>query len=233
MKKHFPNVLTCFNLLVGFVGCYYVLLVNREDAFFFVCIAGICDFLDGFVARLFKVQSLMGKQLDSLADLISFGMLPAFFLSSWLATSSPYPYLSLIPSIVVVCSAIRLAKFNIDHTQTDSHFKGLPTPANALMITSLTYLNFVVPPYLLLLFCGLSCYLLISHLPLMALKFQTFSWKGNQSKWLLIITVGIGFIIWGWTFLPYFIPYYLLFSLFITNFSKNINNLNNKKEFYH
>lgn len=209
MKKHIPNLITSTNLAIGCIGIFHVLTVSREEAIYFVILAGIFDFLDGFAARLLKVKSEIGKQLDSLADLISFGLLPSFFLLSWIQESSPYYWMAII---VAVFSALRLAKFNVDDSQTDS-FVGLPTPANAIMITSLVFLPFELYWYTLLSICLLSAMLLVSPVRLLSLKFSSFSWKGNESRWILIFGTMVLSVVFQWTFLPFLIPFYIVVSI--------------------
>lgn len=99
MKKHIPNFLTCVNLAIGCAGIYYTLTGGRIDAFYFVIAAGLFDFLDGFAARILEVQSEIGKQLDSLADLVSFGLLPSFFMLSWLQESSEYYWIAIVIAV--------------------------------------------------------------------------------------------------------------------------------------
>lgn len=209
MKKHIPNFLTCVNLAIGCVGIYYTLTGGKIDAFYFVIAAGLFDFLDGFAARVFKVQSEIGKQLDSLSDLVSFGLLPSFFMLSWLQGSSDYFWIAIA---IAVFSAIRLAIFNIDESQSDS-FKGLPTPANAIMLTSLIFLPFEIYEYTLVSICIFSAIMLVSPLRLIALKFASAGWKGNEDRWVLIVGVLILLVVFQWTSLPYLIPFYILVSV--------------------
>lgn len=219
MKKHIPNLITSLNLAIGCGGIFYVLTESREVAIYFVILAGILDFLDGFAARLLKVHSEIGKQLDSLADLISFGLLPAFFLLVWMQETTPYYWVAIL---IVIFSAIRLAKFNIDDSQTDS-FVGLPTPANAIMITSLVFLPFELYWYTLISICILSSILLVSPVRLLALKFSSFSWQGNEPRWILIFGALILMIVFQWTFFPFLIPFYLVVSILSYFFTKDTN----------
>lgn len=209
MKKHIPNLITSLNLAIGCIGIFYVLTESRTEAIYFVILAGLFDFMDGFVARLLKVKSEIGKQLDSLADLISFGLLPAFFLLVWMQESTPYYWIAIV---VAVFSALRLAKFNVDDSQTDS-FVGLPTPANAIMITSLVFLPFELYWYTLISICILSAVLLVSPVRLLSLKFSSFSWKENEPRWILIFGSLALILVFQWTFLPFLIPFYLVVSI--------------------
>ncbi|SNS96056.1 CDP-diacylglycerol---serine O-phosphatidyltransferase [Ekhidna lutea] len=209
MKKHIPNLLTCLNLAIGCVGIYYTLGGKEPIAFYFVIVAGLFDFLDGFSARLLKVQSEIGKQLDSLSDLVSFGLLPSFFMLKWLEGITAFYWVAII---IAVFSAIRLAVFNVDESQTDS-FKGLPTPANAIMLTSLSFVSFELYEYTLISICLFSALLLVSPIRLVALKFKSFAWKGNEGRWILIAGIVVFISVFQWTFIPFLIPFYLVVSL--------------------
>lgn len=209
--KHIPNTITLANLATGATGCYWIVEQNDYfSAIYFVLIASLFDFFDGFVARILKVQSEIGKQLDSLADLISFGMLPGIFMVNWL--SSLGSELHLFGMIIVLFSALRLAKFNIDATQTYG-FKGLPTPANAIMITSLIFIFSQPNQWILLGISVASSLLLVSDLPLLALKFKTFGWKENEEKWILVFISILGLIVFQLKFISLIIPIYILISL--------------------
>jgi len=209
MKKHIPNLITSLNLAIGCIGIFYVLTESRTEAIYFVILAGLFDFMDGFAARLLKVKSEIGKQLDSLADLISFGIRHALFLLVWMQESTPYYWIAIV---VAVFSALRLAKFNVDDSQTDS-FVGLPTPANAIMITSLVFLPFELYWYTLISICILSAVLLVSPVRLLSLKFSSFSWKENEPRWILIFGSLALILVFQWTLLPFLIPFYLVVSI--------------------
>ncbi|WP_424963087.1 CDP-diacylglycerol--serine O-phosphatidyltransferase [Ekhidna sp.] len=209
MKKNIPNLLTCLNLAIGCVGIYYTLLGEGPEAFYFVIVAGLFDFLDGFAARLLKVQSEIGKQLDSLSDMVSFGLLPSFYMLQWLQQSSQYFWVAIV---IAIFSAIRLAVFNLDESQTDS-FNGLPTPANAIMLTSLTFLPFEIYEYTLISICIFSAIMLVSPIRLIALKFSSSGWKGNEERWVLIIGILILLAVFRWTSFPYIIPFYIMASI--------------------
>jgi len=209
MKKHIPNSITSLNLAIGSAGIYYVLTIDHSYAFYFVAVAGIFDFLDGFAARLLKVKSEMGKELDSLADMVSFGLLPAFYMLKLLEGTSEFYWIALL---IAIFSALRLAKFNIDDSQSDS-FEGLPTPANAIMLTSLFLLDLPLHEVTLIGICLMSSLLLVSKLRLIALKFKSFSWSGNEPRWILILGSVILLLVFGWTFVPLLIPYYLVVSI--------------------
>lgn len=210
MIRQIPNFLTCLNLAIGCVGIYYVLTGQKPEAFYFVMAAGVFDFLDGFAARLLKVQSEIGKQLDSLSDMVSFGLLPSFFMLKWLIQmDSDYYWMALI---IAVFSALRLAKFNIDDTQSDS-FRGLPTPANAIMLTSLIFIPFELYEYTLMSICVFSAILLVSPVRLIALKFASSGWKGNEERWILIVGIVVLTAVFQLTFVPFLIPFYIVISV--------------------
>ncbi len=208
MKRHIPNILTTLNLTIGCMGIYEVFVSGRAFALYYVIVTAILDFFDGFVARALNVKSEFGKQLDSLADVISFGLLPAFFMLNWIGEHSYFNWIALL---IAVFSAVRLAKFNTDDSQSDS-FEGLPTPANAIMITSLSFLDFEPQTGWLFGICIISSLLLVSKLRLIALKFGHFRWKGNESRWVLIAGSLVLFLILKETFIPFLIPFYLLLS---------------------
>ncbi len=188
--RHLPNLLTCFNLLCGCLGIVAVLENRNIEAAYFVWAACVFDFFDGFAARALKVSSPIGKELDSLADVVSFGLLPAVVVYKlWPAGSGEYlPYLSFS---IAIFSALRLAIFNVDETQRDS-FRGLPTPANALLITALplqqaVIMDWIIQPWALITIILLSSFLLVSPLELFALKFKNFTWQSNKIRFTFLI----------------------------------------------
>lgn len=210
MIRHIPNILTCVNLAIGCIGIYYTLTGKEPIAFYFVIAAGLFDFLDGFAARLLKVQSEIGKQLDSLADLISFGLLPSFYMLQLLnEQESPFYWIAVG---ITIFSALRLARFNLDDSQSDS-FKGLPTPANAIMLTSLSFVSFNLFEYTLISISVFSCVLLVSPIRLIALKFSSKGWKRNEWRWILIIGIVGFFAVFQLTFIPFLIPFYIVISI--------------------
>jgi CDP-diacylglycerol--serine O-phosphatidyltransferase len=234
MKKHLPNFLTCCNLLCGTVGVIYILdgygwshgdNINFSPGFppaYFVWAACFFDFLDGFAARALKVSSAIGKELDSLADMVSFGLLPAVFMYKSIeeqlifdpAMPSYLPFAALSISIF---SALRLAIFNIDETQKDS-FRGLPTPANAIFITALPFL-YDFSGWVLAGLSVLFSLLLVSRIDLFALKFKDFSWSENRVRFtflLLSVFLLIGF---QQAALPLIIILYILLSLTARSFA--------------
>lgn len=193
IKAHIPNTLTLLNLAFGVVGIIRVIDGHLYEGAIFVLIAAVLDFLDGFVARMLKVQSPMGKELDSLADAVSFGVLPGIILFEMTQRVTSQDWLPYLTLIVPMLSAYRLAKFNLDTRQSD-RFIGLPTPANALFISTLPYFfekvnafQFLAQsPYFFIGLAWLMSLLLIAELPLIALKFKDFSIQNNRYRFGLI-----------------------------------------------
>lgn len=192
MKRHIPNAITCANLFSGCIGIVYAFNGALETAAYFVLLSGIFDFFDGFVARLLHVKSDIGKELDSLADVVSFGFLPGMVMFQLLSQSdSSSPYLPYLGFIITVFSALRLAKFNIDTRQTED-FIGLNTPMNTLFIVSLPFIQKDYPslvgsaPLLIGLIVLLS-WLLVSEIKIFSLKFNSTSWANNKIKYIFLI----------------------------------------------
>lgn len=210
--KYLPNLITSLNLLTGSLGCFLLARGELAIPLVLVCIAAFFDLLDGFVARLAGVSSPMGKELDSLADVVSFGLFPAFYMSLLIAERTT-SYLYFAGLLIAIFSALRLAKFNIDEEQSDK-FIGLPTPANALMICSLGFLpeEYLGLPVLLGI-TVISCLLLIAPVEMIALKFKDYRWRGNATKYLLLLITILLLALFQWKALPFVIPIYIVFSL--------------------
>ncbi len=233
MKKHIPNLVTSLNLLTGCVAIALA-FYNVELAAYFIFLAVFLDFLDGFLARLLKVQSEFGKQLDSLADIVSFGIAPAVilyivFLKSWNLPGFVIDYIYIIPFVsflIPVFSALRLARFNLDKRQADI-FYGLPTPANAMLIISIPLVisqygpasaigSFALDTYFLFALILLSSFLLVCRIPFFSLKFKGFGWKGNELRFIfIIISLGL-IIIFRFAAIPIIIVLYILLSIIFT-----------------
>ena len=209
VKRHIPNFITCLNLFCGCMAVVFALRGWLGFAVYMVIAAALFDFCDGLAARLLKAFSSVGKELDSLADLISFGLAPAAMLHfeftqilspklSYGAGSFPWELLSFFPFVVAVAAAIRLAKFNVDTRQSD-HFRGLPTPASALFISSLLvyitrtpkWMPLLETPYSIPIISLLVSFLMVSHLPMISLKMKSFSWNGNQLRFLFLLMVAL------------------------------------------
>lgn len=218
MLRHLPNALTCANLLCGSVGTVYLLEGHGlYPAAYFVWLALAFDFLDGFTARTLNVASPIGKELDSLADVISFGLLPSVLIYTLIKEQTLSPYLPFAAFIVVICSALRLAKFNIDETQSEA-FRGLPTPANALFLTGLPFLpdtmrEFIFQPFLLVGISIVFSLLLVSRVELFALKFRDFSWEHNKLQITFLAITVLLLVILKFAAIPFIILFYILLSL--------------------
>ena len=199
VKKHIPNSITCCNLISGCIAVSYALAGMPRWALIWIIIGAAFDFCDGLSARLLKVSSAIGKELDSLADDVTFGVAPAAIIFYELSVIDYpaqleflRPYIPYSAFIVAAFSALRLAKFNLDERQTTS-FIGLPTPANALfwgsfVISQARWLEswpWALP--LLLVMVGVSSYLLVCELPMFALKFKHWGWKGNEVKYSFVV----------------------------------------------
>ena len=194
MKKHIPNTITCCNLISGCISTYFAFLSDYRMALLFIVIGAVFDFFDGMVARMLNVSSPIGKELDSLADDVTFGFAPSAIIFSFLC--SFHNHLLFIPFLAFIMaafSALRLAKFNLD-TRQALGFIGLPTPANALfwgsLIVGINDNNFTFDGMEWGILAGtfLSCYLLIAEIPMFALKFKHWGWKGNKIKYIFILS---------------------------------------------
>lgn len=215
--RQIPNALTSFNLVCGCLGIVALMQNLPVEPAFFIWAACMFDFLDGFAARALKVSSPIGKQLDSLADMVSFGVLPALSMYEWISKSTENSALPYIALVLAVFSALRLAKFNIDERQSDA-FIGLPTPANALFITALPFLggffaSWTTHSYFLVGTTLVFSYLMVSPLELFALKFKHFKWQGNQLRFTFVALAVLFLVVWGAAGLVPAILSYLLLSL--------------------
>lgn len=186
--KQLPNIITCMNLFSGCVGVWFAFNGNYEGAALAVFFSAVFDFLDGMTARVLKAYSEIGKQLDSLADMVSFGLLPGVLAFSMLSTNGVQLF-SFLAFIIPIFSALRLAKFNIDERQTTS-FIGLPTPANAIFWAGLS-LSFSVllkeNPYVLIGIIFVFSYLLVAEISMFSLKFKNLTWKDNKLQFIFLI----------------------------------------------
>lgn len=227
MKAFVPNFITLLNLLSGGIAVIFAVKGDLSTAALFVFFGIFFDFFDGFLARKLKVSSEMGLQLDSLADLVTSGLAPALVLVNLIELSILpsqdancfLPYLGLL---VLLCSAYRLAKFNIS-TEQSQFFIGLPTPANALLIMSLplildyqnsdSYNALILNPFFLVVVTLLSSFLLNAPVKLIALKFKTWNFSENASKYILIIFSLVGLILFKFAGIPLIIIFYIILSL--------------------
>ena len=221
LKKHIPNTITCLNLISGCIATYWAFQGDYQLALLFIIIGAVFDFFDGMTARLLHVSSPIGKELDSLADDITFGFAPSAIVFSFLSplTSHISPLIPYLAFVMAAFSALRLAKFNLDERQALG-FIGLPTPANALFWGSLVVGleesgSFVAANnwWAILLLMFFSCYLLVSEIPMFALKFKTWGWKGNEIKYIFLITCIPLLLLLGVSGIAAIIAWYIILSV--------------------
>ena len=235
IKKHIPNTITLLNLLAGLLALIHAFNGNYNEAFSLVCLGIFFDYWDGFFARIWKVQSLIGLQLDSLADMVTSGVVPGLVMYKMLAdiqenqsqynlTEETY-YMGIVPYLgflITLASCYRLAKFNVDARQTDS-FIGLPTPANALLIMSIPMIqfhsefewlvDFLSNPFVLVGVTVLSSYLLNAEIPLFSLKVKSFSWEKYKMQVVFMIISIILIAIFEFIAIPIIILLYVILSV--------------------
>lgn len=232
IRRHIPNTLTCCNLICGCIATGCAFKADYSSALAFIILGAVFDFFDGFAARLLKVSSPIGKELDSLADDITFGFAPATVVFSLMAAShvsglpeAIRPYFPYVAFLIAAFSALRLAKFNLDERQTMG-FIGLPTPANALFWAALAageherLQSFPSGGWLLLAGVLLSSWLMVAEIPMFALKFKDFSWSNNRLRYAFIALSAICLLLLGWTGFSLLIVLYILCSL-LANKTKN------------
>ena len=230
--KHIPNLITTLNLAAGFIAIMFALEGNLVISSWLILAAMIFDFLDGTSARLLKAYSDIGKELDSLADVISFGVAPALIIYRLLSSNTGVTitgsndFLSslilLSPVVMPVCAGLRLAIFNIDNTQTTT-FRGLPVPANALAVISIiiaanysdsTTINFLTgSSWMIISVVLILSVLMVTRIPMISLKFKSLKFKGNEERYLLIVMVIVAFAVLGIGAALLIIPLYIVISL--------------------
>lgn len=247
-----PNIFTLLNLFFGCIAIVFTLqngIIITADisgtqllyipekiwlASLFIGIAALVDFLDGFVARLFNATSEMGKQLDSLADVVSFGVAPSMILYQFLRLGFAQQeggvevsFLWLVPAFILPCAAAyRLARFNLDTTQAYS-FKGMPVPAAGIFVASLPLIywnvnqqwaqNAMLNPWVMYVIITVLSALMISRIPLMAMKFRNYSISNNIPRYLLFIIAILSVIFLKWLAVPVIVLAYVLISLLFKN----------------
>jgi CDP-diacylglycerol--serine O-phosphatidyltransferase len=252
--KQVPNIFTLLNLFLGCIAIVYALqtesiIIYTNDEFtssfniperlafasLFLYVAALVDFLDGFVARFFKVCSEMGRQLDSLADVVSFGVAPGVILFQLLRMSLireenglDASIMWLVPAFLLSCAAAyRLAKFNLDDTQHYG-FKGVPTPAVGLLVASFPLIlhyssglininNWLINKWVLYVLILLLSWLMISNLSIMAMKFKDYTLKNNVPKLILLVIAIIAVLLLKWLAVPIIFVAYILLSLLLKN----------------
>ncbi|MEI6173774.1 MAG: CDP-alcohol phosphatidyltransferase family protein [Bacteroidota bacterium] len=242
IRQHIPNTLTILNLFSGLISITLMFKGDYVYGSLFIFIAGLFDFLDGNAARILKAHSELGKQLDSLADMVSFGVAPGIMVFQMISAHcngscnllermqiAPY-FAMLIP----ICSALRLAKFNIDLRQ-EVNFIGLPTPANAFFFASIPLVLFVQPHLfslihldflvqffsntrILTILAVFFSYLLISEFKIFSMKFKSLAWKGNQLRYIFLIISVILIALFFLSAIPVIIILYILMSIFFQHY---------------
>jgi len=242
LKQYIPNTLTTLNLLSGLISLTLAMNGDYVHASLFIFCAALFDFLDGAAARMLKAYSELGKQLDSLADMVSFGVAPGILIFQMISAQctgscnifermhiTPY-FAMLIP----VCSALRLAKFNIDLRQ-EVNFIGLPTPANAIFFASIPLVLSVQPHLfslihfdflyaffsntrILTILVVFFSYLLISDFKIFSMKFKHTGWKGNQLRYTLLIFALLMVLLFSLSAIPVIIVFYILMSIFFQSY---------------
>ena len=228
MKKHIPNAITCLNLFSGCLALYFAFKGELIITAYLVGIAAVFDFLDGMVARVMHAYSEIGKQLDSLADMVSFGVVPGTMMFILLQRADaavfgiPADVVAFFGFLITIFSALRLAKFNIDTRQTTS-FIGLPTPACTLFGASLplileygtlTHYEIILNPWVLLVLTVLLSFLLVAELPLFALKFTNLRWQDNSMRFIFLGLSVILLALLQFAAIPLVIVLYILLSFF-------------------
>lgn len=225
MRRHIPNTITCCNLLSGCVAATYAFEGVYTIAFVCIILGAVFDFFDGLTARALKVSSPIGKELDSLADVVTFGLAPASMVFNWLRECAD-AHLHMLPAFVVpflafllvAFSALRLAKFNVDERQTSS-FIGLPTPANALFWGALvigSHDAIVTHPYgwvLVIALVMLFSWLLVAEIPMFSLKFKSLAWAPNRIAYIFLLVSLVLLIFLGLNGLSAVIGWYIVLSV--------------------
>ena len=229
LKQHIPNTITCGNLVSGCLSILFLSCNMPVKAAVMIFVAGLFDFLDGFTARLLKAHSPIGADLDSLSDVVSFGVAPGFIMYWLMIRSFDLPSvtwfdvnpLAWLAFLLPVFSAIRLAKFNIDDTQKTS-FWGIPTPAMAIFVASLplalAQLGHLSDGALGYWAClGITLvfsFMMVSHLRFFSFKMKSAKWKGNEVRWIFLIIAIAGVAIFRFVALPFIMVVYILMSIF-------------------
>ncbi len=232
IKQHVPNFLTSLNVLCGIMAVFFALNARIDIAIWLIFVGALFDFSDGFAARLLKAYSEIGKELDSLADLISFGAAPAAiwstiikyqltgsYATNFFALNTTQQILVLLPFIMVAFAALRLAKFNVDTRQTEN-FLGLTTTATGILTAAFAYKFITTPewfmwltPAMILILIGIFCLLLISEVPMFSLKFKNLKWEDNKERFILLLITLILIVLLGVGGIAAAILYYIVISV--------------------
>ena len=229
LKQHIPNAITCCNLVSGCLSILFLTQNMPVKAALMIFVAGLFDFLDGFSARLLKVHSPIGADLDSLSDVVSFGVAPGFIMYWLMSRSFDLPQwciagikvLPCLAFLLTVFSAIRLARFNVDETQKTS-FRGIPAPGMAIFIASLplalSQVHHLKDGALSYWACiGITLifsFMMVSRLRFFSFKMKSAKWKGNEVRWVFLLVALVSFMIFKWLALPFVMMLYILLSIF-------------------
>lgn len=229
IKQHIPNAITCGNLVSGCLSLLFLSMGMPIKAAVMIFVAGLFDFFDGFTARLLHVHSLIGADLDSLSDVVSFGVAPGFIMHWLMCRSFDLPLfswlgISLFPCaafLLPVFSAIRLAKFNVDDTQK-TLFRGLPAPGMAVFIASLPLMlaqtghltDGVMGYWACLGITLIFSFLMVSRLRFFSFKMKSARWKGNEVRWIFLIVAVAAVAVFQLKTLPFVMVFYILLSVF-------------------
>lgn len=229
IKKHIPNAITCGNLISGCFSILFLTLDMPVKAAYMILIAGLFDFLDGFAARLLHAHSPIGAHLDSLSDMVSFGVAPGFIMCWLMDRATDIPSVTLLginimPSLAFLLplfSAIRLARFNIDDSQTTT-FRGIPTPGMAIFIASLPLAlgkvghltDSAVGYWACLGITLIFSFMMVSNLRFFSFKMKSMKWKGNEIRWIFLLIAVVCLAIFYLKALPFVMVLYILMSIF-------------------
>ena len=229
ITKHIPNAITCCNLISGCVSILFLCRDRLLWAAAMIFVAAVFDFLDGFAARLLNAKSPIGAELDSLSDVVSFGVAPSFIVAWFLSRTGVtwwvfnFNAFSVLAFILAAFAAVRLAKFNLDTRQTTS-FIGLPVPAVGLFIASLPFMMFhidrsgllysvVASPYFLLAMVAVFSWLMVSEVPFFSFKIKNLKFKENILRYFVVIFAIVAVVVLQWVALPFVFLFYILLSV--------------------
>ena len=229
LKKHIPNALTCGNLLSGCFSILFIASGMPIKAALMIIVAGLFDFLDGFAARLLKAHSPIGADLDSLSDVVSFGVAPGMIMCYMMNNALDLPRITLdgidlmpcLAFLLPVFAAIRLARFNIDDTQHIA-FRGIPAPAMAIFVASLPLAlgqaghltDGALGFWACLGITLLLSFMMVSNMRCFSFKMKSLTWKGNEVRWIFLAVAIVGFVVFRWLALPFIMVLYVLLSVF-------------------
>ncbi len=233
-KKIIPNIFTLLNLFCGCVSIIFLQSKNFNNSAISILFSIIFDFLDGFFSRLIKIENLFGKELDSLADMISFGMVPSIIVFFLLENKTPIPFIEYLSFLISIFSACRLAKFNINnHPDNKNHIIGLTTPVNTLFFSSLsliitnntvTFIKIkekkIIYLIVMLFMIFLSCYLLVSKITMFSFNFKNLSWKKNKIRYIFLLISTFLLLTLHMIALPCIIIFYIITSIYFHRLKK-------------